>query len=77
MNNYFAPQHNGVYPYYGAEQSARVVEETVTETFDDEGKLVSRVKKTVTKYETVYPYYQQLFSVDENNSHSINWQSKS
>lgn len=40
-----------IYPTYTAPETVKIVEETVTETFDTDGKLVERIKKTVTRYE--------------------------
>lgn len=50
---------NSVYPYYSPQPAkVRIVEETVTEEFDTDGKLVSRIKKTVTRYEEQNSYQQ-------------------
>lgn len=50
---------NTVYPYYTPQPpKVRVVEEVITEEFDGDGKLVSRVKKTTTRYEEQTGYQQ-------------------
>lgn len=46
-----------IYPTYVQPETVRIVEETVTETFDKDGKLLERVRKTVTRYEK-QPQYQ-------------------
>ena len=55
----------GIYPtYQNFPETVRVVEETVTETFDEDGKLVERVKKTVTRYEKqgTYQFWNQPYA---------------
>ena len=60
---------NAVYPYYTPPRpKVRVVEEIVTEEFDGDGKLVSRVKKTTTRYEEQTGYQQWYSSGDIQHS---------
>lgn len=58
---------NSVYPYVSSGYpKVRVVEETVEEYFDEDGKLTSRTKKTVTRYEEQQTYQAQWYSSDIN-----------
>lgn len=56
---------SSIYPYVGGGYTVpkvKVVEETVTETFDENGKLIERIKKTVTRYEETQNYQATWFT---------------